>query len=40
MLMIYLLWVEFLYIFYGCADKRIGFAEIELKEIKKLLKRI
>ncbi len=31
---------EFLCIFYGCADKRIGFAEIELKEIKKLLKRI
>jgi predicted GH43/DUF377 family glycosyl hydrolase len=31
---------EILYIFYGCADKRIGFAEVELKEIIKLLKRI
>jgi predicted GH43/DUF377 family glycosyl hydrolase len=31
---------EILYIFYGCADKSIGFAEVELKEIIKLLKRI
>ena len=31
---------EILYIFYGCADKRIGFAEVELKKIIKLLKRI
>ncbi|MCM8767077.1 MAG: pesticidal protein Cry7Aa [Candidatus Omnitrophica bacterium] len=30
---------EVLYIFYGCADKRIGCAEIELKEINKILKR-
>jgi predicted GH43/DUF377 family glycosyl hydrolase len=28
-----------LYIFYGCADKRIGYAEIELNKIEKLLKR-
>jgi len=28
-----------LYIFYGCADKRIGCAEIEVEEIKKLLKK-
>jgi len=28
-----------LYIFYGCADKRIGCAEIEIEEIKKLLKK-
>ncbi|MCM8772439.1 MAG: pesticidal protein Cry7Aa [candidate division WOR-3 bacterium] len=30
---------DIFYIFYGCADKRIGCAEIELKEVKKLLEK-